>query len=572
MLHIPINEQGWGLFLQLIRNFIGSQSGPRAVGLFVLLIVLLFGINGLNIVNSFVGRDFMTAIADRNMPAYLIQALIYFGVFVASTIVAVFLRYAEERLGLLWREWMTRNFLSLYLKYPTFYRMNDSVIKNSGIEFPDQRITDDVKLFTTTTLSFTLMLLNGSFTVIAFSGVLWSISPMLFGVAVVYAAIGSYLAIILGRPLIDLNYVQLDKEANFRSSLMHVRQRAESVALLHREKPILERLEGQFDGVVSNFQRIIAVNRNLGFFTTGYNYMVQIIPALLVAPFFIRGDADFGVITQATMGFTMLVGAFSLIITQFQSISSFAAVIERLINLWYAIELAQTETVSGVDIVENDERVAFENLTLRSNIDGHVLIKSLTMSVPRGTRVLITGQDEAANDALLKATAGIVDVGSGRVIRPRIGQILFLPVRPYLPPGTLRNALTTDAPDQGVNEEKVLSVLHDLDLGEVLARSGGLDTEHDWDNILSVREQQLISFARILLASPRFALLDHPTTDLDPEKTNLMLKLLSEHQITYLTVDRNGHTANGRVSADYDAILKLEPEGRWEWVALPKAG
>jgi len=567
MLRIPISEQGWGLFIQLIRDLLKSEVGGKAALLFALLIALLLAINGLNIVNSYVGRDFMTAIAERNMRAYLTQAALYVGVFAASTVVAVFLRYAEERLGLLWRQRMTRRFVDLYLTYPTYYRMNDALLKNSGIENPDQRIADDVRTFTTTTLSFALMGLNGIFTVMAFSGVLWTISPLLFGVAVLYAAIGSYVAFVLGRPLVDLNYNQLDKEAGFRSGLIHVRERAESVALLHREEPMLTRLFRRFDEVVANFRKIITVNRNLGFFTTGYNYLVQIIPILLVAPLFIQGRVEFGVITQSAMAFAMLVGAFSLIITQFQSISSFAAVVERLINLWYLIELAQTKTVSGMDLSEDDNRVAYENLTLRSPTDGHVLVQDLSISIPHGTRVLIAGSEDAAKDALFKATAGILDSGTGRVVRPRLDQILFLPERPYLPPGTLRDALIPGWRETPIHDEKIIETLRSLGIEKVLIRAGGLDAEQDWDSILSIAEQQLISFARILLASPRFAFLERPGTDLDPEKTRQMLKMLSDRNITYITVGRPGQRGYDERLDSYDAILELEPEGRWDWKA-----
>ncbi|SMF96546.1 putative ATP-binding cassette transporter [Methylomagnum ishizawai] len=565
MLRIPINEQGSGLFFQLIRHFVRSPSGPRAIALFGLLIALLFGLNGLNILNSYVGRDFMSALAGRDVPAYLRQAVIYTAVFACLTVVAVFLRYAEERLGLLWREWMTRQFLDLYLRYPSYYRMNDSLIKSTGMEHADQRIAEDVRVFTTTTLSFALMLLNGTFTALAFSGVLWSISPRLFLVAVVYAAFGSYLTFRLGHRLIDLNYTQLDKEASFRSGLLHVGERAESIALLNREERMSRRLHRQFDAVVENFHQIILVNRRLGFFTTGYNYLVQVIPILLVAPLFIDGQAEFGVITQSAAAFVMLIGAFSLIITQFQSLSSFAAVIERLINLWYAIELTQTETVCGMDFGEDDDRIGYEHLTLRSPIDHTVLVDDLTLSIPHGTRVLVAGADGTAKDALFKATAGILDTGTGRLIRPRAGRIQFLPERPYLPPGSLREALNPDAPGIAITDTALLETLHALGLEPVLARVGGLEAEQDWDAALSVDEQQLMSFARVLLAQPRFVLIENPGNDLDPDKAGELLRMLTGRGTTYLTFGRHGQRDGDEPIERYDAVLELKPQGRWSW-------
>src|SRR5262249_13825728 len=208
----------------------------------------------------------------------ILQALFYIGVFAASTIVAVIVRFTEERLGLLWREFLTQRAVRGYLANGTYFHLEAS----AKLANPDQRIAEDVRAFTVTTLSFVLMVLNSSFTMVAFSGVLWSISPLLFTVAVLYAVCGSYLTIILGRPLITLNYDQLDKEASFRSGLIHVRENAESIMLAHREGRHTVRLVHRLEELVANFRQIIAVNRNVGFFTTGYNWLIQIIPALIV--------------------------------------------------------------------------------------------------------------------------------------------------------------------------------------------------------------------------------------------------------------------------------------------------
>ena len=255
--------------------------------------------------------------------------MLYIGVFAASTIVAVVSRFTEERLGLLWREFLTRSAINMYLDEGTYYRLQTA----EGLANPDQRIAEDVRAFTVTALSFILMLLNSALTVVAFSGVLWLISPLLFGVAVLYAACGSYVTLVLGRPLVKLNYDQFDKEADFRSGLIHVRENAKSILLAHREDRLKARLLRRLENFVANFRKIISVNRNVGFFTTGYNWLIQIIPALIVAPSFIAGQIEFGVITQSAMAFTLTVNAFSLIITQIQSISNFAAVVARLNSL-----------------------------------------------------------------------------------------------------------------------------------------------------------------------------------------------------------------------------------------------
>jgi len=564
MFRLPINEQGWGLFTRLVINFRKSEQGPGATCLFVSLILLLIAVNVLNIINSYVGRDFMSALADRNSDAFIRMALIYIMVFAGSTLVAVVLRFCEERLGLLWREFMTTQFIGLYVSPPTYYRMNDELIRQSGVEHPDQRIADDVRTFTTVTLSFILMVMNGVFTVIAFSGVLWMISPWLFGAALCYAVIGSYITVRVGGRLVDLNYKQLDKEAAFRSGLIHVRERAESIALLHHEAGLRPRLLRQFMELVDNSRVIIGVNRNLGLFTTGYNYMIQIIPILLVAPLFIQGRVEFGVVTQSAMAFAMLVGAFSLIVTQFQSLSSFAAVIQRLINLWYVIELAQTETVSGLDVREEDDEVVYQDVTLFSPSDKRVLIRDLSLTIPHGMRVLVTGED-AARDALFKATAGINDAGTGLVKRPPLDRILFLPERPYLPPGTLRQSLSTIHMAKKNTDAEILEVLEMLGVAHVVTRAGGLDVEHDWDTLLSAHEQRFVSFARILLANPRFAVMANPGRDLDSATRGQVFKLLKDRGITLITMGHLGKRERDDHASNYDGVLELGEAGEWHW-------
>src|SRR5262252_7268340 len=284
----------------------------------------------------------MTAIEERNMRGFVTKALLYIGVFAASTVAAVVYRFTEERLGLLWREWLTRRLVALYLDNGTYYWIRE----NAEVPNPDQRIADDVRTFTASTLSLALVMLNNTFTIIAFSGVMWSISARLFVTAVLYAALGSALTVLFGRPLIWLNYSQADREASFRADLVHLREHAESVEVLRREDRLGDRLQRRLGQLVGNMKRIIAVNRNLGFFTTGYNYLIQIIPVLIVAPLFIRGTAEFGVITQSSMAFAHVVGAFSLIITQFQQISSYAVVMARLGGLLETVEQVASKSAS----------------------------------------------------------------------------------------------------------------------------------------------------------------------------------------------------------------------------------
>src|SRR2546427_7222163 len=377
---VPITRQTWSQFRRAVTDFANCEVGWRARGLFALLITLLFAFNGLNVLNSYVGRDFMTAISNRDSARFTREAMAYLGVFGASALVGAFYSFSEQRLGLLWREWLTRRLLGAYLDRRAYYRLSAA----GALTNPDERIAEDVRAFTATTLSFVLMLSNSAVTVVAFSGVLWSISRTLFAVAILYAACGSALIVLFGRPLVWLNYNQLDKEADFRANLVHVQANAESIALLHREGRIGARLRRRFDDLTANMRRIIAVNLNLAFFTNGYNYLIQIIPALVVAPLFIRGEVEFGVITQSAMAFSTLVGALSLVVTPFQSISSFAAVVTRLGSMADAIEGVESAAAASVDVHEDEDRVAYEHLTLLAAVGDHVLVKDLSVSIPRG--------------------------------------------------------------------------------------------------------------------------------------------------------------------------------------------
>jgi len=553
---VPITRQTWSQFRRAVTDFANCEVGWRARGLFALLITLLFAFNGLNVLNSYVGRDFMTAISNRDSARFTREAIAYLGVFAASALVGAFYSFSEQRLGLLWREWLTRRLLGAYLDRRAYYRLSAAGVLTS----PDERIAEDVRAFTATTLSFVLMLSNTAVTVLAFSGVLWSISRTLFAVAVLYAACGSALTVLFGRPLVWLNYNQLDKEADFRANLVHVQANAESIALLHREGRIGARLRRRFDDLTANMRRIIAVNRNLALFTNGYNYVIQIIPALVVAPLFIRGEVEFGVITQSAMAFSTLVGALSLVVTQFGSISSFAAVVTRLGSLADAMEQGQSPAAAPIDVREDEAHVAYERLTLLSPGSDHVLLRDLSVSVPHGTRVLIVGPNDAAKVALFRATAGIWENGSGRIVRPGLDGILFLPERPYLSPGTLRDVLVREGV---IGDEQIATVLHGLGLEPVLERTGGLDVERDWDDVLSLGEQQLFSVARVVLAAPRFAFLERPRTALGSEQTDRILSLLWERSITYLTLGDGGDSLG-----DYDAVLELAGDGGWTWKSV----
>jgi putative ATP-binding cassette transporter len=547
-----------------------EQVGTKAKWLFVSLALFLIGINVLNVVNSYVGRDFMTAIENRKFDEFVRMALIYVGVFAVSTIAAVYYSFTEQRLGLLWRFWGTRETILNYTNNRVYYRLS----KKGEIGNPDQRIADDIRTYCTTTLSFMLIIVNASLTVLAFSGVMWTISPLLFVVSVLYAAVGTFMTVTFGKPLVRLNYDQLDKEANLRASLTYLRANAESVAVSRREGHLLQLSLKNLGDLAMNFRRIIAVNRNVGFFTTGYNWLIQIIPAVLIAPLFIDGKVEFGVITQSAIAFTQLLGAFSIIVNQFQSISSYTAVLARLGALAEAREKAKAEEEAAPIAFSIEEgQIVYSGLTLRSPRSGRVLIKDLSITIPQGHRVLVRGRDETARSALFLSTVGLWDVAEGRISRPSLDQVLLVTELPYLPPGTLRELLMRpwaeetlpwrqNLSDIQTPEEQMMETLAALKIDTMVKGFGGLDQRQHWENILPLDQQQLLVLARVLLSQPRFVYLDRPSSALGPERVDWILALLNERSIPYVTFESDENSPN---TARYDAVLEIKEGGAWEF-------
>ena len=349
------------------------------------------------------------------------------------------------------------------------------------------------------------MLLNTTFTILAFSGVMWSISPLLFGVGRCLRGARSGLTVLFGRPLIWLNYNQARPRGQpaRRSGPSARERRVRRCAAPRRPHRRAPAAPGGRSGRELR-QRIISVNRNLGFFTTGYNYLIQIIPVLIVAPLFIRGQAEFGVITQSAMAFSHLLGAFSLVVTQFPQISGCAVVVARLSALAESTEGVTARSAGGIEIDEGGSQFAWEGLSLRTRRDGTPLLHSLTFAVPAGMHVLVTGPNEGGRMALFRASAGLWRAGKGRILRPPPGAILFVPERPYLPPGTLREALLRTRHEGEVDDDdaRIAAVLRVVGIEEMVARAGGLVVERDWDEVLSLADQQRLAFARVLLAAP----------------------------------------------------------------------
>ncbi len=553
-LHSAAYREALARVKKLVLPVFRSDKRRVAFALLALLFVFALAVTGLNVVNNYVGGWFFTALAKRESGRLPGLAALYVGMFCVITTFVVCYQYLEQRLGLMWRNWLTGHILDKYLANDAYYRL----IGNDEIDNPDQRFTEDVRTFTATTLSLAIILLNSTIQFVMFASILWSITPWLIGGALAYAIVGTVLSMIVGRPLVGLNIAQLRKEANLRYELIRVRENAEAIAMMRNEPKERDRLGQKLAAVVENFGNVIAVNRNLGFATTGFANLGQLVPILIVLPFYL-GDAqfEFGKIEQARGAFAVVLGAFAVVVSQFQVISSYAAVVARVGSVWEAIEAEPLGPAIRVD--DSGKCVAFDDLSIETPKDHRTLIKNLNLSVPQGTRLLITGANGTGKSALFAAAAGLWRTGSGRIVRPPIGEVMFLPQKPYMMLGTLREQiLCGNATCAVVSPERLNEVIRDARLESVVSRVGGLDVERDWANTLSLGEQRQIAVARLLIANPRYAFLDMAVNAVDPEQRAYFERLLSKTPITFISV------SDDRTLRDIsDLVLELGEEGKW---------
>jgi putative ATP-binding cassette transporter len=477
------------------------------------------------------------------------------GTVAAITAVAVFKAFTEQRLCLWWRNWLTRHLFERYLVRRAYYRMKG----RPDVDNPDQRMTEDVRTFCENALGLLLIVVSSTTMLCSFARVLWSITPWLLVAAVIYTVLGSLVTVLLGRKLIKLDARQFKKEADLRFDLMQVRTQAEPIALLGGEPEEASRLRHALAEVVDNMRRIIGLSRNISFFTVGFDYFVQVLPLLIVAPLFIRRQVEFGTMDLSRVAFTAVMGSFSIIVTQFQRISTIGAVTERLGLFTEVLEDdAPAVAKAPIETTEDDARVAFEGLTLVTPRDGRLLVKDLSVQVPRGRRLLVLGPSGSGRTCLLRAAAGLWTSGQGRIVRPPLEDVLFLPQQPYLRSGPLRDQLLYGTRKDSLPDERILAALREVGFDAVLERVGGLDACADWANTLSLGEQQLVAFARLLLARPRFAFLDEATSALDEDVPRRLYEVLAATPISYVSV------AGDPALAEYhDAVLELGPGGSW---------
>ena len=554
-----VNVQLWERFLAIAKPYWFSEEKKGARALLAVLLVLTLAVSGINVLISFVGRDFMTALSNKEADRYFRLLFVYGAVFVVATPIVVFYRYVRDKLGLYWRKWLTGHFLDKYFRNRAYYELN----YDAKIDNPDQRISEDIKSFTNTSLAFLLIVLSEMIDLIAFTGILWSISLTLVSVLLLYALVGTVVTVWFGKRLVGLNFNQLRKEADFRYGLVHIRDNAESIAFYRGEEQESDQVRLRFDEAFSNFNLLIGWQRNLEFFTTGYRYIIIILPALVVAPRNFAGEIEFGVITQASLAFSQVLAAVSIIVNRFEDLSAFAAGVSRLSTFEEVLE-APTKTHSKeatfIDTAE-DSKLALEDITLLTPNYQKTLVKELSATVNPGEGLLIVGQSGSGKSSLLRAIAGLWNSGTGRLVRPKLEEMLFLPQRPYMLLGSLRSQLLYPNTSREISEEELYQVLEQVNLADLPARVGGFEAELDWADVLSLGEQQRLAFARLLLTAPKYAILDEATSALDIKNEERLYQQLQAGATTFISV---GHRAS--LLQYHQHVLELEGDGNWRLI------
>ncbi|MEM1255642.1 MAG: ABC transporter ATP-binding protein/permease [Cyanobacteria bacterium P01_H01_bin.21] len=563
------NLQIFQRFWTIAKTYWFSDEKWKARGLLLLIVLLLLAYTGLSVVLNNQRGELISALSAKNESRFWQTVVIFIGVLVVYAPLLAGYNYLRDRLGLAWRRWLTTDFVQRYFADRAFYRINQF---NPDIDNPDQRIAEDVKNFTQESLTLALVLSDSVLEIIAFSGVLLGISKELVLFLIGYAVVGTLATVgVFGRPLVRLNFEQLKREANFRFSLVRVRENAEAIAFYQGETQEADQVNNRFMAAFDNYKRLLGWELGLNGLTNAYEFIPFILPALVVAPGIFSGDIEVGKVSEAQGAFIRVFFSLNLIVARFQSLTAFGAGIDRLYDFATSLghveapeetkEKAEEQDVSEQPVISQEigSELTLQNVTLQTPNYQRTLIEELSLQLDTQSSLLVVGPSGCGKSSLMRAIAGLWNSGTGTIQRPELEDLLFLPQKPYMVLGNLRQQLLYPYPEIELDETQLKEALKQVNLPDLAERFGGFDAEEEWSDVLSLGEQQRLSFARVLLHQPTYTILDEATSALDRENEKQLYSHLAATHTAYLSV---GHRKS--LEAYHQSMLRLAEDHTWQ--------
>ena len=533
-------------FWALTKPFWVSEKRVKALALLVTVVALVLGLVYMEVQFNYWNRDFYNTFENRDQGEFFRQ-LGKFGLLAVVWIVmAVYRLWFLQMLQIEWRTWLTEHFLKDWMQDQAYYRMQ---LLDRGTDNPDQRIAEDLRIFVTYTSDLLLGLLSAVVTLVSFVVILWGLSgsAQLWGfdipgylvwTALIYATVGTAAAHYVGRKLIGLDFNQQRVEADFRFSLVRLRENSEGVALYRGEHEELGGLRQRFGAVVGNWWQLMRKRKQLNWFQSFYAQLAIIFPYIVVAPRFFAGTIPLGQIFQTASAFNQVQGSLSWFINAYVDFATWKATVDRLIGFRAAIEhvRAEADRLDGDRVTEPGNTIGLDNLEIGLP-QGKPLLASTSIELTPGQHILLTGPSGSGKSTFFRSLAGIWPYWKGRIRLPQGARLLFLPQKPYLPLGALKEAVCY--PDEASQhpDEEVREALNDVGLSH-LARD--LERRENWAQVLSGGEQQRLAFARALLNKPDWLFLDEATASLPDDAQDALYRLL-KHRLKTTTVVSIGH-------------------------------
>lgn len=523
----------------LVAPYFRSEEKWQARGLLAAIVALNLGTVYMLVLNNQWYARFYDALQNKDQAIFWKEIVFFCWIAAGYIVIAILKFYLTQLFQMRWRAWMTRSYLRRWMADHTFYRLElarYAAQAGESPDNPDQRIQEDMQLFTGYTVSLTMGLLNAVVTLVSFIGILWGLSGdfsfslggqsytvagSMVWVAIAYCTVGTVITHYIGRPLVKLNFMQQRYEADFRHHLVRVREYSEAIALDRGEAVEHQQLGGRFGAVLKNYLQLINKQKNLVAFTASFSQASVIFAFVVQAPRFFSGAIQLGQLMQVNSAFGRVQDSLSWIVDNYDGIASWRATADRLTSF----EAAMRTHAAAREALESRAGEALETTDLSIRLpDGTALLANAALAAKAGDTVLLQGPSGSGKSTLFRAFAGIWPYASGHASVPP--DAMFIPQRPYVPHGRLRDALAYPEPAQRYGDDALRQALADAQLPQLAAR---LDDEDTWAQKLSGGEQQRLAIARVLLKKPRWVFADEATSALDEATERSVYEKLLAH-------------------------------------------